>query len=1595
MATPAAPTGATAPTSTASHYVCKWGRIEILTGDNYPRFKNSCLVALASIHAIKLVNGEEPKPAPPASIDRITAWEEKAAKAIQIISNSVDDRLQDKILPLVLSEDVKGIWNELKKYDKTVDPVWVSIQRTNFGQEKFETSKGIREFADRLESYKLQLATTERPITDDEILDRIIAAIPENSNYEGTKYHILRLPKAERTLDKAVTMLQVHDKRETSATANYTRGEGQQRGRGQPRGGRQARNRGRRTDRGSRNNNNNRYRGKKRGNRGGFGLSASRPARSKDRRDDDSDNGEPVDYNELDPNQCGWCMRYGHHEIECRTKRRSRKADRRQDQKNSEQAKTATAEPTTRASMVTVGKTQWSPFSSVYFIVSMALSLVIMVLTRLLFKNKTERHTERLHMSSVYYSRWMKAYTGRGQSSLSPFSPTRALIGRAQALPPALDSGASKHFSGVQSDFTHLKRWQTPNKVVTADGTAVDAIGYQDQVWITSQGELRLREVWYVPSFEAVRLISIPQLMEDGISVIFKRGRAIGITNDGNGEVIFTVPKNSRDNLFMLDQCQNVSNTVAYPANIAPDAPTRTRSSTELSEAVDPEETLWELMHRRLGHINYNALRKLVDVTDMKMPRFRPYAGHETCEACAAGKIKETFRKKTDSRVTRKGRRLHGDISGKLPKSYRGNQYFLLITDDATRCSWIRLLKDKSAREIQPHIREVCGIIKRDTGEDVAYFRCDNGSGEFGEDFQGWLKTLPSSPRHEPCPPYKHSLNGVIERAIQTMDNTARSMIYEAKLPLIFWDYAVEHAIWIKNRVPTDALPWPVPEPGSEDQGTCIPLEAYTGRKLDPLVLQKTLVAFGCQANIKELKDQPGKWTPRTKEEHIFVGITGNSVYKLLNCRTLKETLSVDVKFHEYKFPELFIPQEFKHIVANLPIANDTVYDHIVVDAPIDHSPGDEMIDSTETRADENDGAETSTCENGAETSPEPVVKQDPSAQSSDQAQEQYPPQISRVSGRTIKRTKNPYDSLAKARRTVNSELDNKEMPFSQTVKQLVKALNAVHLDEGKSSSLGVPSVPFEFLTVDEALKEDAPNWMKAIVAELEALQKTGTYEIITGRPPSGRKIISSKWVLKKRFNTRGKLTRRKARIVIRGFEQTYGIDYFETFASVMRYTTLRILLALAAEHDLEIDHIDIDSAFLNPPLEEEIYMEIPEFFHELHPELKGRDAYLLLKKSLYGLKQAPRAWLDEVKQYFEELKLTASEADPNLFIGEGVYILLFVDDMLIIGNKADTNAIKAKIRGRWKSKDLSPATVFVGFQIERDRENYTLTIHQEMYTNKLLLRLGLEHSNQTNLPFSQGTVLREGEEENWLSEDDLYLYKQIIGATIYLANCTRPDISYHVSQLARFMFNACLEHLRFAKQLLRYLSGTRTMGITYKGTSIKGYSIFFDSTWGTEDDRKSFLGWVVILRNGAVSWAAQRQRSTAQSSMEAEIMAANEAAKEAAWLEKLWPEIIKEPLKEPPTLYCDNLSAIDFSTNTKFSNKSKHIEVRYFYIRNDMVARNRLRVESVPGNDQVADILTKQLPYDRFTTHKATMGLNEDWFDTEKAVALLTDFKD
>lgn len=854
----------------------------------------------------------------------------------------------------------------------------------------------------------------------------------------------------------------------------------------------------------------------------------------------------------------------------------------------------------------------------------------------------------------------------------------------------------------------------------------------------------------------------------------------------------------------------------------------------------------------------------------IKLCAHKTLPGRHACEGCLAGKQKESFAKKTDSRQNIKDRKLHSDTSDILTIPIRGFRYFLLTIDDATRFCWVKLLKNKDEDTVFPALMEVVTHIETSTGDKVAVVRSDNGKGEFGKRFQSML--LAKGIAFEPCPPYKQSMNGVSERYMDIIKTKMRSMQYAADLPMEFWDFACEHAVWIKNRVVTAALPFGL---DGKIAQSYTPYEAWNDR----LPNFEKLRVFGC-AGWPLVPNTTKRHTldPRIKPDCIFVGMKGSKIWKFFNMLTKVTYEYADADFDEYSFTYNSRMRGVDSLAPKLPPAQ----------LPKRRRPARNNVRFAET------GAEA---EAARDTIPDPHTQPGRTDGSSADVEEL---KVSRDKFSDLAR--DPKVFLDAITSTTRSSLSYGKGPtrnvFSSSVVQAVIAMKAVHLDSDESTSIGVPTPPMEAVDLEDALKSgDALEWKKALLSELKSLQKMNTFKIMWGEPPSGRKLISTRWVLRRKFNSKMQLARRKARLVARGFEQSEGIDYFETFASVMRYCTFRVLAAHCAANDLEMDHVDIDTAFLNEDLEEDVYTHLPRFITDIFPELKGKRAYLKLRKSLYGLKQASAVWLKAVKEFFKSIGLESSDAaDPNLFVGRGVMILLFVDDMLICGKKEEVAKVKKEILEHWDGKDLGPVDTFVGFEVERDRVNKKLRIHQSSYTTRILQRFGMDKCNPATLPFPAGTVLRKNEDEEPLDRENTTVYRQIVGSLIYLSNNTRPDISYAVGQLARFMQSPTMPKYMLCKQLLRYLSGTRTVGITYSkclGVSSSAYNVhtvssapsevWTDATWATEDDRKSVEGMAHKRYGGLVNWASVRQKSTALASMDSEIMAGCSGAKKMA----------------------------------------------------------------------------------------------------------------
>jgi hypothetical protein len=294
-------------------------------------------------------------------------------------------------------------------------------------------------------------------------------------------------------------------------------------------------------------------------------------------------------------------------------------------------------------------------------------------------------------------------------------------------------------------------------------------------------------------------------------------------------------------------------------------------------------------------------------------------------------------------------------------------------------------------------------------------------------------------------------------------------------------------------------------------------------------------------------------------------------------------------------------------------------------------------------------------------------------------------------------------------------------------------------------------------------------QWEQAILNEYDSLVKNKTWILTT--LSAGRKAISCKWVFKHKTNENGEVVRFKARLVARGFTQVYGVDYMDTFAPVAKLAAIRILFAIAAKEDLEIQHMDVVTAFLIPDLEEEIYMEQPDGFD------KGDALVCKLQKGLYGLKQSARIWNARLHQQLKSLGFQQSSCDPCIYINHtsGVIIAVWVDDLIILGKDLNSiDKVKRELQAEFEMKDLGELQYFLGIQVLRDRSKRRLHINQSGYINSTLDRFGMLDSKPVSTPIATGTVMHKSTPNDSLV--DIKPYQSLVGSQMYGMLCTRPD---------------------------------------------------------------------------------------------------------------------------------------------------------------------------------------------------------------------------
>ena len=285
---------------------------------------------------------------------------------------------------------------------------------------------------------------------------------------------------------------------------------------------------------------------------------------------------------------------------------------------------------------------------------------------------------------------------------------------------------------------------------------------------------------------------------------------------------------------------------------------------------------------------------------------------------------------------------------------------------------------------------------------------------------------------------------------------------------------------------------------------------------------------------------------------------------------------------------------------------------------------------------------------------------------------------------------------------------------------------------------------------------------------------------------PPGRRAIPCKWVFKRKLNADGSIERYKARLVLKGFRQRYGVDHDAVFAPVVRASTVRLFFSVVASHDLECHAIDIKNAFVQSDLAEEIYMQQPPGYED------GTGAVLLLNKSLYGLKQAPRVWHQTLTTHLSDLGCIQSPSDGALFTfddsgGSPVYFLLYIDDIQIASVQLSRVAhFKKALLKKFPGRDLGESEFFLQMSIQRDRSRRLVVLKQQRHVEKLVGIAGTTDANPVSLPMIP-TVYRDVTGIP-VEPSAITQYKSLLGAMMHISNYTRPDIAFAVAYLARFV---------------------------------------------------------------------------------------------------------------------------------------------------------------------------------------------------------------
>lgn len=503
----------------------------------------------------------------------------------------------------------------------------------------------------------------------------------------------------------------------------------------------------------------------------------------------------------------------------------------------------------------------------------------------------------------------------------------------------------------------------------------------------------------------------------------------------------------------------------------------------------------------------------------------------------------------------------------------------------------------------------------------------------------------------------------------------------------------------------------------------------------------------------------------------------------------------------------------------------------------------------------------------------------------------------------------------------------------------------------------------------------DHDKWREAMDKEISILEKIKTWRtMLRSEVPKNRKVLPGTWALRVKRTPDGEVLKYKARFCVRGDKQVYGEDYFESYAPVVQWSTVRLMLIMSIVHGMSTRQVDYQNAFAQATLKEDVYIEVPQGYGDE----EGRDIVLKLNKSLYGLTQAPACFFSLLKSTLEQRGFVQQEnIDPCLFVHEKVICITYVDDCLwfslypavmdSIIRDINENSLTLTV----ESEDVS---AFLGIQFTRDGS--TIRLMQKGLMDRVFKTTAMEECNTARTP-AEETPLGKDQDGEPFSEK--WSYASVVGMLMYLSGNSRPDIAFAVHQCARFTHSPRQSHAKAIKRIVRYLQGTRNKGLILKPSKELKLDCYVDADfaglWGVEDPQdptcaKSRTGYILTLGNCPLIWVSKLQTEISLSTMESEYVSLSTAMRDVLPLRRVVSAVSRAIMGEHVSVDClahsdvfeDNNGALTLATVPRMTPRSKHYATKYHFFRSH-VQSGELKLNRIDTKEQLADIMTKGLP--------------------------------